>query len=452
MKICSLVFATLLCGCVSNAPFRTADGTCTGHAYGCGYFYEEHPGYDLGFVEFSERGNDFSPQNTAKILEIIKDKEEKGDIAIIVFSHGWKHNASTQDGNVKSFEKALDFIARSNAVGKKQIVGIYIGWRGLSLHGLQLENTTFWDRKAVAEEVGRGGVTELLGDLEYISSKKKSNFMLTIGHSFGAAITLSALHDTLLERMKLAEQGRGLRTFGDGVVLLNPAIEANQALLLKESSMRLGAKGEPLPPVMYVVSSRADIPTNMLFPIGRFLGMAGRWSQVDIERVYFERNYILNESQLDSQTIGNYALFRTGSMDDLLGDAETFEELASGVTAGHNRNIFMSSSILSLPNTKMKSWGFESYCSSTGGREVSRLPCFDHDPIDFISVPKSFIKNHNDIFNRNVIALLSTIVHRSLVQKDGRLLEYCAAGDKFDFGKCYAYYSAYNQSVEYLPD
>ena len=78
MKIFVILFIFLLGGCVSNAPFRSSDGTCVGHWWGCGKSYEVNPGYDLGFVEFTERGNDFSPSQLlnfyTKYLKNLKSK------------------------------------------------------------------------------------------------------------------------------------------------------------------------------------------------------------------------------------------------------------------------------------------------------------------------------------------------------------------------------------------
>lgn len=63
-----LIFILFLTGCVGNAPFRSEKGTCD-HWNGCGMAYEVTPEYDLGFVEYSERGNDFSPAQTDMLLE-----------------------------------------------------------------------------------------------------------------------------------------------------------------------------------------------------------------------------------------------------------------------------------------------------------------------------------------------------------------------------------------------
>ncbi|VFT16316.1 Uncharacterised protein [Pseudomonas aeruginosa] len=70
-------------------------------------YYERHPNYEIGFVEYSERGNDFAPARTQRLIDQLKRYSARGDIAMVVFIHGWKHNAGRDDGNVASFNKAL---------------------------------------------------------------------------------------------------------------------------------------------------------------------------------------------------------------------------------------------------------------------------------------------------------------------------------------------------------
>ena len=198
-------------------------------------YYERHPNYEIGFVEYSERGNDFAPARTQRLIDQLKRLRPGGH------RHGGVHSRleaqrGTDDGNVASFNKALANLASSGVLGKRRLVGLYVGWRGKSMHGLYSENLTYWDRKAVAEEVGRGGVAELLAQLERIDRKDR-NYLVIVGHSFGGAITLGALHDPLLERLLALQDGQRIRAFGDAVIMLNPAIEANQGLLLKENSL-----------------------------------------------------------------------------------------------------------------------------------------------------------------------------------------------------------------------
>lgn len=440
-----LTFVLFLSGCVGNAPFRSDTGKCN-HWRGCGTNYESTSEYDLGFVEYSERGNDFSPSQTDTLLEKINKASQAGEVAIVVFVHGWKHNASTEDENVKHFKEALSHVYRSKVVGHKKLIGVYVGWRGMSFHGLQLENLTFWDRKATAEEVGRGGVTEFLMRLEAISKSRPGNFMLTAGHSFGSAIVLSALNDTLMKKMlDLQADLKGVEGFGDVVVLLNPAVEANVGLLLKENSMKVGYRQHKVPTLMYVLSSRADSPTNTFFPIGQWFGTSLTWSEVVINRVYPGRDkpYLIPEKELDRITIGNYEPFWTGYMHDVMVEGPSkarYQKLISDTRLG----------VKSIGTIEgLGDWGYTSYCSDTlKFDDGNRLPCFANDPVNFISAPKSFIENHNDVFNDSVKSLLATAVMESLINKrEHSENRYCQEDGEFSFGKCFTYYYEVNKRI-----
>jgi len=438
----------LLGGCVANAPFRTEDGAACEHWKGCGSFYEIHDKYDLGFVEYSERGNDFNPGQTTTLVNKITQASNAGNVALVIFVHGWKHNASTQDSNVESFKEALEHLAISKAAGKKKLIGIYIGWRGMSFHGLGVENLTFWDRKATAEEVGRGGVTELLLRLESISAVRKGNFMLTVGHSFGSAIVLSALNDTLMEKMLAQQRGESAKPFGDAVVLLNPAVEANLGLLLKENSMKVGAMKKPVPSLMYVVSSRADLPTNLAFPIGQFLGVDLTWNQTVLYRNYYGHTYHIAETSLDHTTIGNYDAFRTGFMSDEIADSSSSQRYVA-ISNRAQVPALTSPETKIAPSDRIGIWGFESYCSDDLAKATKdRFPCFENDPVQFISAPESFIKDHNDVFNDSVKSLLTAAVVKSLSEKNNNVpLRDCAEAGKFSLGICFAHYYDLNKRI-----
>ena len=79
-----------------------------------------------------------------------------------------------------------------------------MGWRGLSVDFGPLTNATYWERKATAEQVAKGGVTELLLRLErevIDDERPNRNLYLVTGHSFGGAVVLSALNEIFLERV-----------------------------------------------------------------------------------------------------------------------------------------------------------------------------------------------------------------------------------------------------------
>lgn len=433
MKTLLLLGVCLLAACTSNSPLRKdSEWICRDMLPCSDSYYEVHPNYEIGFVEYSERGNDFAPERTQRLVERLEQYSSEGDIAMVVFVHGWKHNAGQKDDNVISFSKALANLSASGVLNNRKLVGIYVGWRGKSLHGMGSENLTYWDRKAVAEEVGRGGVTDLLARLEQIDRKDK-NYLVIVGHSFGGAITLSALHDQLLERLHNQQAGRPARAFGDAVIMLNPAIEANQGLLLKENSLKVGATGAHAEPLLYVISSQGDSATHHAFPLGQWLGVNLTWSQVDLDRTYNGVSFRLREEELDTTAIGNYSLYRTALLEDRTSQITEREVVEVEPTV--------------IEDTNIGNWDFKSYCTANGDNadtDLPRMPCYSNEPINFIYTSKSFIDNHNDIFNDQVIAFMATAVGKAIYDRtQGQsYLEHCydSANNSFQFGKCFDFH------------
>jgi hypothetical protein len=68
----------ILIGCTPNAPYRTADFADCGAA-GCTAdapqaAIEKHDGFDLAFVEFTERGNVFDRDKMNRVLDYVADQ------------------------------------------------------------------------------------------------------------------------------------------------------------------------------------------------------------------------------------------------------------------------------------------------------------------------------------------------------------------------------------------
>ncbi|HEX2099109.1 MAG TPA: hypothetical protein VHF69_00515, partial [Candidatus Synoicihabitans sp.] len=190
---------------------------------------------------------------------------------------------------------------------QRRVVGIYLGWRGASLMG-KANSLTLWNRKNVAEHIGRTGAKEVLFDLhqEWFNRRDDARKvrMITVGHSLGGAMIFSAVKgkmsgnaDDIVHpgragtfRITRAEQSRddarGQDTkarrarFGDLVVLVNPAIEAAEYEAFDED---LAGSGDreivdrdlPFPndqlPILMTVASTADTAVGRLFPAARWL-------------------------------------------------------------------------------------------------------------------------------------------------------------------------------------
>jgi hypothetical protein len=262
--------------------------------------------YHLAFVEFDDQGwfaNRTQMEALFMTLHRIEQEEKQrtgGHVLILLYAHGWKHDASQCDDNVICFSRLLervDILERNlQTPGKnRRVVGVYVGWRGLSVKGGPLSNVTFWTRKSTAERVGRGGVTELLTRLNQYRAMRnpqrdedKTQLVIT-GHSFGGLIIYSALSHSLMERAadigtirgaECVDLGRDdsagqtrtcyrtARSFGDLVVLVNPALEGSQYEPLYHIATNRCYNSRQRP-VMLTVTSEGDYATGLAFPLGR---------------------------------------------------------------------------------------------------------------------------------------------------------------------------------------
>ena len=87
---------------------------------------------------------------------------------VVVFVHGWRHNASVCDENVVCFREVLtglDNLERLQAAASgyepRRVVGVYLGWRGLTAKMPGPREMTFYKRKAAAHRIGEGDVLDV---------------------------------------------------------------------------------------------------------------------------------------------------------------------------------------------------------------------------------------------------------------------------------------------------
>jgi len=460
-----VVFMSLTVGCTSNIAFRAEETVCReSQCDKRSAMIEQHqdkdnkPKFDLAFVEFTERGNVFDRESMEKVLAHVHrfattdtgnhlpyptGKDGAPGVLVVVFVHGWRHNADVEDRNVQSFrgllEKASNSEVRHQILGNRRLIGIYVGWRGLVVNpDSPLSLPSYWDRKTVAHEVGKGGVSELLLRLQHSvlggddlrEDRESKNLFLVTGHSFGGAIVLSALNEILLERIISARPIEGrcdqqvslnctclqTRPFTHGVVLLNPAIEANDILQLKELvAQRCFAPAQNK--LLHVISSDADAATHRFFPIGQWLAMLS-WQEAQFPRRFGNTEITFEESELDRTTIGNFVPFRTGKFTKN-GTEWKYENCENG----------------------------KDECLSEFGGDLTEkrrhIPVSDHEPLAFISTDGHFIEDHNDVFNENVAAYLAAIVDQTRTKQhptNGDVPRQCKNGDKFDFDGCFKHF------------
>jgi hypothetical protein len=436
-----VLFLGLITGCTPNKQLRTEfiESNCLWGTTDCSKSAMEHYlEYDLGFIEFTERGNLYDRKSSQRVLNYIQEQADTEEgTAVFVFVHGWKHTAKYDDSNVVQFREFLSRAAENEVVGKRKVIGLYLGWRGEVTSLPILKEATYWARKSVAEEVGAGGATEIFARLHQIlvaqassrsdeDSLYKNSFVI-IGHSFGGAIVLSALHDVLLNDLVAAGASfsdmplacKKINRFADALILLNPAIEANKVVLLKEAAARclFDAKQAPL---MHVLSSDGDTATRLFFPMGEYANIASPLSPKQLKRRIMGKDIVLDERQLSLTTVGNIEQFRTAYL---------------------------------AYNKQSKKWGMSVCHESLEGcgitnvnKQANHFDVSKHDPLRFIKTGRTFIKDHNDAFGCYVQGFISSVVlETQFVEKainasnTSKLSARCASpvNGEFDFMQCF---------------
>ncbi len=300
-----LIFLTVLSsiiittGCSNNSIYRDTfnkeceyvkEGDCARNARQVANPHSDRE-YRLGFIEYDDQGQLRDPQQQGSVIDGYLDIASKEDVLMLVFVHGWHHNASPEGTNIQGFRKMLASVSESEArYARKQgrdrrtVLGAYIGWRGESVDIEYLNTVTFWDRKNTAHEVGHQGVSSALLKLEEMINVGNamqhqpppySSRMVVIGHSFGGAVVFGSLQKIMLDRFidsrrdkNYAGQAKG---FGDMVVLMNPAFEAMRFTpLLELSQEKCRGYFQGQLPRLAILTSETDYATKHAFPAGRF--------------------------------------------------------------------------------------------------------------------------------------------------------------------------------------
>lgn len=409
-----LVIVLLISACVPKVQLRTADRqvNCLNNNEICADSYiERYPDHDLAFIEFTERGNLFNREHSRQVLKLIDDqaKTEHG-AAVFVFVHGWKHTAAFEDTNVEQFREFLSLAAENEVVGRRKVIGLFLGWQGKTNNVPGLKELTYWSRKSVAEEIGAGGATEIFARLHQILIRQFAdqpsagplykNTYVIIGHSFGGAIVLSALHDVLLNDLIEADtsldQGPNtcdnINRYADGIILLNPAIEANKVIQLKEAAARCLFDNSQ-PKLMHVLSSDGDRATQLFFPLGEFLNPSAPISPKKLNRTIMGVPVVLNERTLGRATIGNIGQLRTSYLSY---DKETREFQFDSCRDG-------------LDTCRVK-------------KRKHRENYFKtdiNDPLSFIKTDNNFIKNHNDVFGCYTQSYITAVIFETQATDKG---------------------------------
>ena len=405
--------------CVSNTPDPSEE--CLPHALQEYRFSTDaDQGFLLGFVEFDDQGLLFDRNQLKAVVDRLYQEAATKDLLIVVFMHGWKHNAAPGDDNISTFRNVLmDLSAAEDRISKitgdppRQVAGVYLGWRGASLTLPLLEELTFWERKNTAEKVGHVGVTEVLVWLDRIKRDKDSTEagrertkFVVAGHSFGGAALFSALSQILESKFINTVGPAGTQSdaagFGNLVVLINPAFEALLFAPISDMSTDRGRYFESQLPVLAVLTSEGDDATGIAFPVGRWFSTFFEKGR-DMQR----RNATTNEDETISEgkanitAVGHFEPYRTHY---LRATEPQHAEQAVSTTAQKSVELFAQTS---------DAWEQDRPGStiSFGDSELERTKrSAGRNPYLVVGVDKEIIESHSDISDPRMIEFIKQLI------------------------------------------
>jgi hypothetical protein len=229
-------------------------------------------GFYLSFLEFQESGRFVEKGIDGSVLqrtqlEVLEDhlSRQKNNY-VLVFIHGWRHDARVGDDNVANARvyaahaaSALDY--RCKTMGRycdTTVTAVFVGWRGARVDERAIEAfadrnlgflgesvskgfkaavgdfpamLTLFDRKPISERIA----PSVVGSLRHVDRLLKQRHaeagandrLIVIGHSLGGNILATGLNSAVLDQIRSHKPGEPLVSpLGNLVVLLNPAAEA----------------------------------------------------------------------------------------------------------------------------------------------------------------------------------------------------------------------------------
>src|SRR5215469_1242684 len=272
------------------------------------HMFEDYGSFLMAFAEFDDQGWSYDGDRQltairARLKNELRDPAYiDADFVVVLFVHGWHHNARDNDCNVQEARQMLRIaseqfdqaIKDGRFKRKRRVFGIYVGWRGESVNAAGLRYSTVMDRRDTAEKVAKGSVRQLLADLheqQLIAQAAASDrtdpadraarmYTTVVGHSFGGLIVFNALSQQLTSDLTAVADVvctpggvTGVtRAWPDVVVLINPAFEATRFEPLNRLADRAAGCGyQAKHPLLMVITADNDRWTGGVFTTGRHL-------------------------------------------------------------------------------------------------------------------------------------------------------------------------------------
>jgi pimeloyl-ACP methyl ester carboxylesterase len=343
-------------------------------------------------VEFDDQGASYHEHQMEWLDEQLSAYAGQRPI-LLVFVHGWKHNARARDPNLLAIDTVLKQTAEAEAAvgSNRPVIGIFVGWRGLSFYAGWLTNLTFWNRKAAALRVALGSVRELFARLRrFRESRDSQSTLVIVGHSFGGLVVFSALAQSMVELALLSGPDHAEPSFANLVLLVNPAFEA--ARYLPIFSLIRYKQFAKQPPIMISITAKNDLATGLAFPVGAWLGSM------------CEHGRDPKQKQAVVHTMGHIDWLRTHTV--------TYEEADPAPANSPSSEQLLSERITGDQSYRDRSPGWERHFP--GGAVLRQTALDPNNPFWNASASPEIIDGHTSIFQAPFLGLVRTLVAEQL--------------------------------------
>ena len=244
--------------------------------------------YRLAFIEFDEQGDFWDREQLRKTVQAIRDTGRP--ILLVSYIHGWQNNSKLADADdVTQFRGLLARLTADQTVQLSglQVFGVYISWRGRVVHKVNrlvdavtwlVKEGSFYSRKNAATRISSSTpITEAIFTLIKTARRDTpgNSRCIVIGHSFGALVLEKALAQALVGTWLYQEplvpgahRPEAVTVFkpADLILLVNSAAES----IYTKEMIDMYQDTTPLrgAPHVIMISSDADWPNKVIFPIG----------------------------------------------------------------------------------------------------------------------------------------------------------------------------------------
>jgi hypothetical protein len=235
--------------------------------------------------------------------------------------------ANNADSGDTRFEHFIDTVSQFPEIRERKInvIGVYIGWRGIDLDLPVLKFLTFWNRKSAGSSIAaQNGCLATISELALAARApdKTYHYCVLLGHSFGGLVLENTISHSILEASSTGSRNTSPWDMAVAFNAADSSIGSRQLMseldyLYKYDAQRHAYVGrspraeegivvDENHPFLIILQSENDHATGQFFPIGselfNLVNLRAHWDRVPVPGSSGQK---VSESEFYNQTPGN---------------------------------------------------------------------------------------------------------------------------------------------------